>query len=527
MKSATMFKAVCLGIVMVCPFSTNLFCSSQKTESSPQPVASKNAQTASLASSSFKTIFGDIAATVTPSIVSVILTKIDTVTYTQNPFFNFFGNDDTLEDNPFDFFFQFPFSDRGHGKSKRPKTEKREYREQGLGSGVIVSQDGFILTNFHVVAGASEIEVKLSDERSYEAKVVGVDSLSDVAVIKIKEKVQNLPVAKLGDDLKIRPGDWSLAIGNPFSLTSTVTLGIISALHREVGNPNLYQNFIQTDAAINPGNSGGALVNIEGEVIGINTMIYTQTGGFMGIGFAIPISMAKSVMKDIITKGKVVRGWIGVGIQNVNKAMRPTLNLGSRKGVLVSDVFKGQPADKAGIKRGDVITSIAGKNVENANQLRNTVAELKPGSKAPVVLVRNGKEMTVELAIEERSEKMLSRLEKGGQEKPGPHEGRNKSEQRFGLTLSDPTPELRSKYDIPDNARGVVITEVSQSLTDARASLQEGDVIEQVKVKDKDYQAVESMKQFDEITKNIKKEESMLLVVVRKSASLFIGFTVH
>ncbi len=528
MKSSHLFPLVCIGIIMMCPFSTGLLCSSQKTEGAPQPALQQNKQAASFESPSFKTIFGDIAARVTPSIVSVILTKIDTMTFNQNPFFNFFGNDDSLDENPFNFFFGEPFSNHRHGMSKNPRPEKREYREQGIGSGVIVSQDGYILTNYHVVSGASEIQVKLFDERSYEAKIVGADSLSDVAVLKIKEKVQNLPVATLGDDVKMRPGDWALAIGNPFSLTSTVTLGIVSALHREVdGNPNLYQNFIQTDAAINPGNSGGALVNIDGEVVGINTMIYSQTGGFMGIGFAIPISMAKTVMDAILTKGKVVRGWIGISIQDLNEVMKTTLNVGSRKGVLISDVFKGQPADKAGIKRGDVITAIAGKNIENANQLRNYVAELKPGSKVPAALLRNGKEVVLQLTVEERTEKVVSASGKEGEGQPGTREGSDKSEARFGLTLSDLTQSLRSKYDLADNVKGVLIIAVDRSLGDVRASLREGDVIEQVKVRDKDYQTVESVRQFDEIAKTVKKGDSMLLVVVRKSASLFIGFVVH
>jgi serine protease Do len=525
MKQICLFNPVSQCIFLLCLFSSNLLCSSksQTPEAVPPPIVQQNVQPASLNNTSFKTIFADIAAQVTLSVVSVILTKIDTVTEDQNPFFNFFG--DSSSDSPFDFFFGTPFSNRGHGGPRHRESEKkREYREQGLGSGVIISTDGYILTNYHVVAGASEIQIKLADERSFEAKIIGIDSLSDVAVIKIKEKVNNLSVAPLGDDTKLRPGDWTLAIGNPFSLTSTVTLGIVSALHRQVGNANLYQNYIQTDAAINPGNSGGALVNIDGQVIGINTMIYSTSGGFMGIGFAIPISMAKTVMQSLIKTGKVTRGWIGVSIQELSKSIRGALNLGSRKGVLVGDVYKGQPADNAGIKRGDVILSIQGKIIENANQLRNFVAELQPGTKVPVVIFRNGKEITLIMTIAERNEKTIAGLGGAGKGKKSPGEKKNMSEERLGLSLSDLTPDLRTKYHIPSGEKGVVILEVPASLVDSRAGLQEGDIIKQIKIKDKDYQNIESIEQLNEATKNLQKGDSVLLLVGRGATTFFIGF---
>jgi serine protease Do len=279
-----------------------------------------------IASASFRNVFADVAATMTPTVVSVILTKIDTVSFYRNPFYRFFGGDSS-SGNPFDFFFGPP-QNQNPRRKQRPDVEKRTFRQQAQGSGVIVSSDGYILTNYHVISGANEIQVKLADERSFDARIVGSDSLSDVAVIKLKSPPANLPVAALGNDENLRPGDWALAIGNPFSLSSTVTLGIISAKGRRVGNPDLYQNFLQTDAAINPGNSGGALVDIDGKVIGINTMIYTETGGFMGIGFAIPITMAKHAMDDLIKSGRVIRGWIGIAIQDIDQQMRQALDLG-------------------------------------------------------------------------------------------------------------------------------------------------------------------------------------------------------
>jgi serine protease Do len=524
MKQTRLFYPARQTVFLLCIMSSTLLCSSNSPTPAPAPTPSPvpqlNIQEPSAGNGSFRTLFADIAAKVTPSVVSVILTKIDTVTESANPFFNFFS--DSSLNNPFDFFFGNP-NQRGHGRPQAPR--KHEYREQGLGSGVIVSADGYILTNYHVVEGANQIQVKLADERTYEAKVVGIDSLSDVAVIRIKEKVSNLPVAILGDDTRLRPGDWALAIGNPFSFTSTVTLGIISALHRQVGNSNLYQNYIQTDAAINPGNSGGALVNIDGQVIGINTMIYTRTGGFMGIGFAVPMSMAKTVMEELIKTGKVTRGWIGVSIQDINKAMQEALNLGSRKGVLIGDVYKGQPADKAGIKRGDIILSISGQNTENANQLRNLVAQLQPGSKVPVVAFRNGKELRLEMTVGERSEKMISELNGTKSGKAPSEEKKSSPEQRLGLSLSDITPDLREKYKILGHEKGAVIVDVPASLSDARAQLQEGDIIQQIKVKDKDYQSVESVKDINELTKNLRKGDSVILVVAREGATYFIGFT--
>ncbi len=523
MKQNILFYSARKSLIIVCLMSSTLLCSSNSPN--PQPVqlavVQQPMQQLPEGSGSFRTIFADIAAKVTPSVVSVILTKIDTVSESVNPFFNFFS--DSSFDSPFDFFFGNP-NFHGNAKPKLPK--KHPYREQGLGSGVIVSADGYILTNYHVVAGASEIQVKLADERSFDAKIVGIDSLSDVAVIKIKEKVEKLPVAMLGDDTKLRPGDWALAIGNPFSFTSTVTLGIVSALHRQVGNANLYQNYIQTDAAINPGNSGGALVNVDGQVIGINTMIYTQTGGFMGIGFAVPMSMAYSVMQDLIKTGKVTRGWIGVSIQDLNKAMREALNLGSRKGVLIGEVYKGQPADNAGIKRGDVVLSIQGKNTENANELRNLVALIPPGSKVPVVILRNGKELTLQLTVEERSEKMISKLNGTKGDKNSQEENKKETNQRLGLSLSNITPDLRNKYNISDRDNGVVVLETPSMFGDSQAELKEGDIIEQIKVKDKDFQSIQSLKQLDEITKNLKKGDSVLLSVKRGSTLFYLAFSI-
>jgi serine protease Do len=312
-----------------------------------------------------------------------------------------------------------------------------------------------------------------------------------------------------------------MAVGNPFALTSTVTQGIVSALgRRDDKNPTQYQNYIQTDAAINPGNSGGALVNLDGELIGINTMIYTTSGGFMGIGMAIPINMARHVMEDIIYNGKVTRGWLGVQIQDVNEAMRGALGLGAKKGVLISDVFKDQPADKAGIKRGDVVLSIGGKPVETSNDLKNTVANTTPGTKTPVVVFRNGKEITLNVMLNERNEAALNKMSSPGNEKES--EGGAEAKPQLGLSVSNLTDELRQQYNISADVAGVVVTEVDQASQAAMEGIQAGDVIQEV-----NRQPIASVKDFAKAAHAIKNDSSVLLLVRRGENSLFVAFTHH
>ncbi|MFP4162494.1 MAG: DegQ family serine endoprotease [Chitinispirillaceae bacterium] len=465
---------------------------------------------------SFSTVFADVAEKVIPTVVSVIPTKIDTVTFSNNPFYQFF-NDPFFGGQFEDFFGRQPRSRR------RPPVQKREYRKQGLGSGVIVSNDGYILTNYHVVSGADEIEVKTNDSRSFEATIVGSDSLSDVAVLKIKENVKNLPVAYLGDSEKLRPGEWTVAIGNPFSLTSSVTMGIVSATGRTApsGNNASYQDFIQTDAAINPGNSGGALVNIKGELIGINTMIYTRSGGNMGIGFAIPINMARRIMEDLIYEGKVRRGWLGVAIQPLDQSTREAFGLSPEtRGVLIGDVFDGQPADKAGIKRGDVISKVDGKKVENPNQLRNRIAAIRPGESTPIELHRNGKKIKVKVHLASRDENAQTTA--NTKESAPSTENEQSAAQLLGIKVSGITPEIRDELNLPSSRKGVVITEVDQSSQAARQGLQKNDIIMEINKR-----AIKSVKDFTTITKNIKEGDAILLLVQRKGSTFFKAFKVR
>lgn len=461
---------------------------------------------------SFKTIFADIAEQVTPTVVSITSTKIDTVTL-RDPFHQFFWG------SPFDEFFGNP-----RRKQQPPKERQKERRSSGAGSGVIVSKDGYILTNYHVVGDADEIIVETHDEREFEAEIVGIDSLSDVAVIKIKEKVSNLPVAYLGDSKKLRPGDWVMAIGNPFALSSTVTTGIVSALGRHTGI-TMYQNFIQTDAAINPGNSGGALVNIEGELIGINTMIYTRTGGYMGIGFAIPINMAKNIMEQLIEKGKVSRGWLGVQIGNIDQNMKDALGLKTKKGVLINDVFDGQPAKKAGVKVGDVVLSIDGTPTNDVNSLRNTVASITPGNKVPIEIIRNGKKITLQVTLTSRNEEDIKNMTSG----KTPDIPDDKPEEvdvtkKLGFSVGNITPEIKNRLGLEKNLKGVIVLSTDQSSAAVRKGLRKNDIIKKVKIQNSDFVIIKNSKEFKKVVSRAKSNDPVMLYVERDGHSFFIAF---
>jgi serine protease Do len=472
----------------------------------------------------FKNIFIQTAKKVTPCVVAVLPTKIDTVLFYRNPFYRFFGGDGDSGNNqsPFDNFFDQ--KDRDNDKENGPPVEKRTRRVQALGSGVIVASEGYVLTNFHVINGATEIEIRLSDDRSFKAKIIGSDSLSDVAVIKITGDIpKDLPVAYLGNSDSLLAGEWVAAIGNPFNLLSTITAGIVSALNRQVEpDISLYQNFIQTDAAINPGNSGGALVNVLGEVIGINTLIYSETGGFMGIGFAIPINMAKSVAEDLIYEGKVIRGWIGVTVQELSQATREALGIKGLGGVLVSDVYKEQPADKAGIKRGDVIMSINNVDVGDPNDLRNVVAAIRPGTEVPIMVFRNKTKLALKIKVSERTPEALQQSSPPNSSKPPAD--KNLTETKFGISVIDLTTEIRNQFNIPNEQKGAVIGGVDQSLTDARQSLQPGDLIIEAKIDASETKKITSVKDFIQFSKAVKKGQIVLLLILKDRATFYIPF---
>jgi Do/DeqQ family serine protease len=391
-----------------------------------------------------------IAESVTPAIVAIQSTqvvKVQQSPFMMDPFFRqFFGN--MVPGGP------------------------RERSEHALGSGVVVSADGYILTNNHVVTKATEIEISLSDHRSFKGKVVGADPQTDIAVVKVD--AHNLPVVPFGDSAQMKVGDTVMAFGNPFGQFFTVTRGSVSALGRSLPDAEKLENFIQTDAAINPGNSGGALVNVRGQVIGINTAIIPGSSGpggegsWIGIGFAIPSNTAKHVMEDLIKTGKVSRGYLGVAIGPLSDALAKKFDVPDTSGALVQDVTAGGPADKAGLKNGDVIRKLNGQTVADSGDLTSRVTNLNPGTEVRLDILRDGKPMTISVTLGERPANLGVTAGVG----KSPTEGTLR-----GLTVQNLTPDLRDQLGLPSSTHGVVVTEVDPSAPAAQ-TLQQGDVIE-------------------------------------------------
>ncbi|HVN89646.1 MAG TPA: DegQ family serine endoprotease [Candidatus Binataceae bacterium] len=377
------------------------------------------------------------------------------------------------------------------------------YKEHGLGSGVIISPDGYILTNNHVAGHADEIHVTLMDKREFTAKVVGKDPKTDLALIKIDTAKQALPYATLGHSANAEVGDWVMAIGSPFGFNLTVTSGIISAKGRALGGN--YDDFIQTDASINPGNSGGPLFNTQGEVIGINTAIYSSTGSNAGIGFAIPIDLAKQIVEQLKSHGKVVRGWLGVEIQEVTPALAKSFGLSTPTGALVAGVDKTGPAGKAGVQQGDIIVKFDGNEVHDEHELPEMVAATPLGKSVPVEIIRDGKHMTLTASIQELKDKQVASAEDAGS-----------AGGSWGLTVQDLTPEIAQQLGI-QNPKGVVIRNVKPDSPAAEAGLQPGDVILEV-----DSTKVASADEFATAAKAAQKDKkSARLLVQRKDSTIY------
>jgi serine protease Do len=355
-----------------------------------------------------------------------------------------------------------------------PRRGPGEPEAQGMGSGVIVSDDGLVLTNNHVVEGADEIEVTLSNKKSYAADIVGTDAKTDLAVLRMSSPPDNLQPLNFGDSSKLRLGEGVIAIGNPFGLSSTVTMGIVSAQGR--GNVGIaeYEDFIQTDAAINPGNSGGALINLDGELVGINTAILSRTGASNGIGFAIPSNMASAIMDSLVADGEVRRGYLGVLIQTVEPEIAEGLGLPENTpGVAISDVKPDSPADRSGLKRHDVITKVGDARVKTANELRNEVAFAEPGSTESFTLLRNGEEMTVDVELGELPVDPRERRRRGQARPDG-----DALDAIKGLQVARLIPQVRQRFDIPQEVEyGVLVAGVARGSTPARAGIRPGDVI--------------------------------------------------
>jgi Do/DeqQ family serine protease len=409
----------------------------------------------------------------------------------------------------------FPFDDPTlrdfYGdRAPRGNQQPRERRQSGLGSGVIVSPDGYILTNHHVIDGAQQIKVHLNDNRVIDAKVIGSDQPSDLAVLKIA--ATNLTVMPLGDSDAVRVGDIALAIGNPLGLGQTVTSGIISAKGRTTGlSDGSFEEFIQTDAAINQGNSGGALINTQGELIGINSQILSPTGGNIGIGFAIPTNMAKSVMNQLIQTGKVRRGVLGVVVQPLTPDMAESLELKNGTGVIVSSVQEGGAAERAGVRRGDVIIKLNGADVKDSNSFRNRVASTAPNSQVMLTIIRNGREQELSATLGDRA---VLTSDAGGSNSPaGPSTGRTDP---LGLRVEPITPELARQMELESTTQSLVVTAVDPDSPAADAGLTRGDVILEV-----NRQPARSSEQFRSALQQAG-ARPLLLLVKRGDDSLFV-----
>lgn len=437
------------------------------------------------------TAFSDIVKAVGPTVVYISTTK--TIRRDVSPFSHPF--------DPFeDFFEQF----------RMPK----KWKERSLGSGVIVSSDGYIITNYHVVEKADEIKVTLYDKQDYKGKIIGSDPKTDIALIKIPAK--DLPAVKWGNSDNLQVGEFVLAFGNPYGFSHTVTMGIVSAVGRANVGIADYEDLIQTDAAINPGNSGGPLVNIKGELIGINTAIFSRTGGYQGIGFAIPSNMAESVMKQLVKGGKVTRGWLGVTIQSITPDLAKEFGLKNGKGAVVNDILKGSPAEKAGLKRGDVILEVDGKTVNDAESLRNIVAQREIGSHMTIKIIREGKPISLTAKVSELPVDMQeTSIEKSEKEMD--------EENVFaGFTVIALSQEIAKQLGLSRDEKGVVIIKVEPDSPAEEAGLKKGDVIQEINKR-----TVTNLRDFNNIVSRVKEGDSILLFINRGERKFYAALKAH
>ena len=435
--------------------------------------------------------FSALAETASASVVNISAVKVvESKGWGQVPFGGPFGPDDPFRDF-FDRFF----------KDQMP----RKFKQRSLGSGFIIDKQGYILTNNHVVEKTDEIKVTLTDESEFDATIIGRDPKTDLALIKIEANRPLVPLT-LGDSDKLKVGDWVVAIGNPFGLATTVTAGIVSAKYRRIG-AGPYDDFIQTDASINPGNSGGPLLNTAGEAVGINSAIFSQSGGNIGIGFAIPINMAKDLLPQL-KSGKVIRGWLGVMIQKITPELKEKLDLKNDKGALVADVTSDGPAEKAGIKRGDVIVSFDGKEIVEMNDLPYIVAMTPVGKKVDVEIIREGKKKKIEVEIgklaADEEPKVVA-----------------EAEPEFGMTVEEITPQLARNFNLPETS-GLVVVEVDRNSPAAEAGLRPGDVILEM-----DQVPVRDLQEYNKRLSRYQKGDTILFLVNRGGNTLYLTLKVE
>jgi serine protease Do len=492
-KISLVIMAVVLAGIAVWACSSAEKAPAEKQSVSPPAVDQRSQQLITELSKAFE----QAAAKVSPSVVPIYAEQVVKAPGMAG-----------LPDDALRQFFGDDFFRRFFGQAPEQKQIQRS-----LGSGVIVSKDGYILTNNHVVAGAQKLTVFISDKRSYPAKVVGTDPQSDVAVVRID--VGDLPAATLGSSAGVSVGQWVIAVGNPFALLHTVTHGIISAKGRSSVENTAYQDFLQTDAAINPGNSGGALADLNGNVIGINTALATPTGGNVGLGFAIPIDMAKAVMEQLIAKGKVSRGYLGLTPQDIDEDLAKALKLSGTSGVLISEVVPGSPAEQGGIKSGDVVVAFNGKKVEDSTQFRQLVAQAAPGSTATISVLRDGQKMDLRVTLAERPAETQAKAA------PQKEQSEPKPSSRLGLTVQTLTPDIAQQLGFKRTETGVVISEVTPASAADEAGLQAGDVIKEIsRVR------VQTAEEFEREIRRSKSGDSVALLIKRGAVTFFIAVTI-
>lgn len=446
--------------------------------------------------------FADLAEDLTPLVVNIsTISRVEV----RRPNFPQFGPGSPFED------FLKPFQDR-------EQEEPTEREARSLGSGFVIGPEGYIVTNNHVIDEAEEITVRFSDDREYKAEVIGTDPEGDLALLKI-DAGRKLPYAKWGDSDKIRVGDWVMAIGNPFGLGGTVTAGILSARHRNI-NAGPFDDYLQTDASINRGNSGGPTFNMDGEVIGVNTAILSPTGGNVGIGLAIPASQAKYIVNQLKEKGKVERGYLGVGAQNVSKDIAESLGLKNAKGALVSSVSAGGPGEKAGLQPGDVIIELDGKKVESLNKLLLMLARSEVGATVPVKVVRGGKEKTLKVTLAERPGRDVIAAASDSSRKGET----SKTSALLGMQLKDLSDEEMEGLGLAGKTSGPVVTRVKQGTDAARKGLQPGDIIDQANgVKVTSVKDVEA--QVEKVSA-MKDRDMILLRIYKQAEDTFLHYPV-
>ncbi len=463
----------------------------------------------------FITSFAPVVEKVAPSVVTISTSKKVKKGASAMP------NHPMFNDPAMRRFFGLPEGDeeetpKAPGRKRNPQNgqQKEETRKQsmGLGSGVIVSAEGHVLTNNHVIEGADEIEVTIGSNgatgHKYKATKVAADPGTDIAVLKIEAK--NLRPMVFADSEKVRVGDIVVAVGNPFNLTQSVSMGVVSATGRGGMGIVDYENFIQTDASINPGNSGGALVDIEGRLIGINTAIFSRTGGNLGIGFAVPANLARSTMESLIKNGRVVRGYLGVGIQDLTEDLAQKFNLPEQTGALVNRVENDGPAGKAGVQNGDIILEVNGRKIEGTRELRLMVSGIAPGSTVQVKVLRKGKQQVVPVKLAEMPAKAGAPTTSEPQEEEAP-------DVLDGVSVQDLTPAVRKELGIDEKLNGVAIMAVDPDSPSAAAGLKRGDVIMEI-----EQQSITSAKQAEELSEKIKNQKQVLLRVSTKGQTRYV-----